>query len=242
MSLYKRKGSPHWQARFTHGGRRLQQSTGTADRIKAQQFHDQLKASLWEQDRLGTKPSHTWNDAVVRWIGETSHKASQKNDVEKLRWLDQFLRGLPIERVTRDLLNGIAETKAKEASQATANRYMALARAILRKAAYEWEWCDRAPKVRMFKEQQRRVRWLTRSDAERLLTFLPPHQADMARLALSTGLRQANVTGLEWSQIDMQRRVAWVHHDQAKAGKAIGVPLNDEAVEVVRRQLVLLRQ
>lgn len=237
MSLYKRKGSPHWQARFTHDGRRIQQSTGTEDRVKAQQFHDRLKVGLWEQDRLGTKPSHTWNEAVVRWINETGHKSSQKGDIEKLRWLDQFLRGQSLERITRDLLDGIAKTKVSEASEATANRYMALVRSILRKAVNDWEWIDRAPKVRMFREQQRRVRWLTRTDAERLLSFLPPHQADMARFALSTGLRQANVTGLEWSQIDMPRRVAWVHHDQAKAGRAIGVPLNDEAVEVIRRQL-----
>jgi integrase len=59
----------------------------------------------------------------------------------------------------------------------------------------------------------------------------------MARFALSTGLRQANVTGLEWSQLDMQRRVAWIHPDQAKARKAIPVPLNDEAVHVIPRQL-----
>jgi len=30
---------------------------------------------------------------------------------------------------------------------------------------------------------------------------------------------------LEWSQIDMQKRVAWIHPDQAKAGKAIGLTL-----------------
>ncbi|WP_246178183.1 tyrosine-type recombinase/integrase [Pandoraea horticolens] len=34
----------------------------------------------------------------------------------------------------------------------------------------------------------------------------------------------------------MKRR-AWIHPDQAKAGKPIGVPLNDEAVEVIRRQI-----
>ncbi len=237
MSLYKRQGSPYWWARFTHRGRRLQQSTGTADRVKAEQFHDRLKASLWDLDRLGTKPSHAWNDAVVRWLHETSHKATHQHDVEKLRWLDSYLRGAALDRITRDRLAEIAEIKAKEASEATANRYMALVRAILRKAVNEWEWFERVPKVRMFREQQRRVRWLTRVEAERLLSFLPAHQADMARLALSTGLRQANITGLEWSQIDMPRRVAWVHPDQAKARKAIAVPLNDEAVEVILRQI-----
>lgn len=237
MSLYKRKGSPYWWARFTHGGRRIQQSTGTVEREKAQQYHDKLKASLWEQQRLGVRPDRTWNDAVVKWLHETGHKATQKGDIEKLRWLDRYLGGMPLESVTREKIGQIAEVKAKEASPVTANRYLALVRAILRRAANDWEWLDRVPKVRMFKEPERRIRWLTHVEAERLMSFLPQHQADMARLALNTGLRQANVTGLEWSQIDMQRRVAWVHSDQAKGRKAIAVPLNDEAVEVIRRQI-----
>jgi integrase len=237
MSLYRRKGSPYWWARFTHNGKRLQQSTGTSDRQKAQEYHDKLKSQLWEQDRLGRKPARSWNDAVVRWLRETGAKASHKDDIQKLRWLDRHLRGAPLDRISRDQLASIADTKAKEASETTANRYMALARAILRKSALEWEWIDRVPKVRMFKERPRRVRWVTREQANQLLALLPVHLADMARFSLATGLRQANVLQLEWSQLDMPRKVAWIHADQAKARKAIGVPLNDEAVAVVRRQL-----
>jgi integrase len=35
----------------------------------------------------------------------------------------------------------------------------------------------------------------------------------------------------------MQRHVAWIHPDQAKAGKAIGIPLNNEAIEVLKNQI-----
>lgn len=59
----------------------------------------------------------------------------------------------------------------------------------------------------------------------------------VARFSLLTGLRESNVTKLEWNQIDLQRRVAWIRPDQAKAGKAIGEPLNDEAVNVIRSQI-----
>src|ERR1043165_7744306 len=89
----------------------------------------------------------------------------------------------------------------------------------------------------MFREPSRRVRWLTHEEAARLIHELPEHQAEMVRFALATGLRQANVGRLEWSQIDMQRHVAWIHADQAKARKAIAVPLNDDAVAVIRRQI-----
>jgi integrase len=58
----------------------------------------------------------------------------------------------------------------------------------------------------------------------------------MVRFSLETGLRKANVTGLLWSQVDLGRRCAWVHPDQAKARKAIAVPLSNAAVEVIRGQ------
>jgi integrase len=37
-------------------------------------------------------------------------------------------------------------------------------------------------------------------------------------------------------EVDLQRRLAWVHPDQAKARKAIPVPLNAEAVSLVRKK------
>jgi integrase len=78
---------------------------------------------------------------------------------------------------------------------------------------------------------------LTREEAQRLLAALPEHLADMAAFSLSTGLRASNVTGLRWSQVDLVRRLAWVHADQAKARKAIPVPLNAEAVLLIRKRL-----
>ena len=70
----------------------------------------------------------------------------------------------------------------------------------------------------------------------RLLDALPTHQKQLTRFALATGLRQANVLGLKWSDVDMERRTAWVHADEAKGGEAIGVPLNDDAMAVLNEE------
>jgi integrase len=59
----------------------------------------------------------------------------------------------------------------------------------------------------------------------------------MVKFALSTGLRRGNVLGLEWSQVDLARKVAWIYGDQAKAGKDIHVTLNDTAVAVLEKQI-----
>ena len=89
----------------------------------------------------------------------------------------------------------------------------------------------------MLPEATRRVRWLRHEEAEHLLQELPAHLRAMAKLSLETGLRKSNVTGLQWSQVDLVRRCAWIHPDQAKARKAIAVPLSAAAVIVLREQI-----
>jgi len=111
-----------------------------------------------------------------------------------------------------------------------------MVRAILRAANREWGWLDAVPHIRMLPEVTRRVRWLRYEEAQELLDVLSEHIAEMMRFTLATGLRERNVTHLEWSQVDLGRRMAWVHPDQAKGRRAIAVPLNADAMVVLRRQ------
>jgi integrase len=112
---------------------------------------------------------------------------------------------------------------------------LALIRAILRRAERQWRWIERAPAVTLAPEPRHRIRWLTHDEADLLLYELPEHLEKMARFTLATGLRAANVCFLEWSQVDLERRMAWIHPDQAKARRAIAVPLNTDAMIVLRR-------
>ena len=182
-------------------------------------------------------PAYTWQDAVVRWCNEKAYKATALEDRAKFQWLDGYLRGRLLHTITRDEIQAIGEAKARESSRATANRYLALVRAVLKRAAGPWQWIEKAPAVTLYLEAKRRVRWLTKQEATRLLDALPTHQKQLTRFALATGLRQANVLALKWPDVDIERRTAWVHADEAKGGEAIGVPLNDEAVAVLREEL-----
>lgn len=191
--------------------------------------------SLWEEDRLGIKPRRVWQEAVIRYLRETTHKASHETDKFHFRWLDPYLRDVVLTDIKRDFLEELIAAKLKENVQpATVNRIMEVVRAVLRKAANEWEWIERVPSFRFLKEPTRRIRFLTRPDASRLLLELPPHLKALVQFSLETGLRKSNVTGLQWDQIDMSRRCAWIHPDQAKARRAIAVPLSKVAIEVVR--------
>jgi integrase len=237
MSLFKRKDSPYWWVKLTpRNGSPIQRSTGTADKVAAQEYHDKLKASLWEQERLGIKPKRSWREAVVRWLAETSEKATHEEDKQKFAWLHAFLGALTLDEITLDVMDQIKAAKLKEASKATVNRYLALARAVLLRARDEWEWVDKVPKVKLFKEAAGRERALTQDEAQRLLDELPEHQRNVVTFALMTGLRQGNVLNLEWSQVDMNLHHAWIRASQSKNRRPIAVPLNDTAMAVLKAQ------
>jgi len=152
MSLYKRNDSPHWWVKISNSGRTIQRSTGTEDKAKAQEYHDKLKASLWEQQRLGIEPRRSWKEAVVRWLAETSDKSTHEEDVIKLRWLDPLLGPLMLDEVTLDVIDTVRVERLKTVGKSTVNRYLGLVRSILRRARDDWEWIDKTPKVKLFKE------------------------------------------------------------------------------------------
>ena len=237
MSLYKRKTT--WWVRFTApDGTRVRRSAQTKSKVKAQEFHDRLKAQYWNAVKLKEKPQRQWQEAVIRWLNETSHKASTDDDKRHLRWLDPHLRIYMLHQIDRDVIDQITQSKLETGvTNATVNRVLEVLRAILRKAEREWEWIDRTPIVRMLPEPKRRVRWLTQEEAILLLLLLPPHLEAMVRFSLSTGLRKSNVTGLQWSQVDLSRHLAWIHADQAKTRRSINVPLNQDACSVIRDQI-----
>lgn len=237
MSLYKRKDSSVFWIKLVLQGRTVQESTGTADRLKAQEYHDRRKVELWEQVKLGAKPRHSWQEAVLRWINETSDKKSHRDDLAKLRWMDAHLGNLMLDEITATVISDIREARIKVASKSTTNRYLALIRSILIRARDEWEWLDKVPKVKLFKEPPGRVQFLTFDQVELLLKELPQHQRDIVLFALHTGLRQSNVLKLEWSRVDLARSHMRVQAEDSKNGQFIGVPLNAIAKEVVCAQL-----
>ena len=229
-----RKRGDTWWIDIQHGGRRFRRSCGTTDRTQAQEYHDHFKAALWKEARLGQKQDLSVKKAAAAWLQAIGqHKRSAQDDALRLRVLSPLLSGLTVQTVTADTLRQVRATVLERGvSQATANRYMALLSTILR-YAHRQGWSQGVPSVPMTPETEGRIRWITPDEANALLRELPEHLRRMARFTLATGLRRRNVTHLEWQHVDLPRGVAHVTADQAKAKRAIGVPLNGDALAVL---------
>ena len=224
MSLYKRQDSEVWFVSVTIKGKRIRKSTGTADKKEAQRIHDELKADLWQDQEASS--AKTWHDAVIDWLN-----AAPRDPSDKYRIRNFSLPNAPLSSMTGDFISKHIEFE----NPGTYNRMVNLILAILNRAQKQG-WIQTVPVILKRKSPPGRVRWLTREEWDRLFAELPPHQRDIASFAIATGLRQSNVLQLEWEQVDLEKKIAWIHPDQAKAKKAISVPLSDAAIEILKGQ------
>lgn len=217
MSLYQ--VGETWYVYITHEGERVRRSAGTTDKKAAQRFHDELKASLWAQ---AARPSgRTWQDACTAWLKAETRSKSDRYTLRALDYADR-----PLTECTAESFEPVLAGK----TAGTANRHRALIVAILTLAGVRI-------KIPMRKPKPGRLRFLTEAEWQRLYATLPEHLKPLAAFSIATGLRQANVTHLRWNQVDLARQVMWIHPDQAKGGKAIGIPLSPEAKQLLQAQI-----
>lgn len=218
--LYKRsrKTNAHWWVRFEVKGVEIRQSSGTDRKELAEAFEQSLREAIWREQNLGEE-DHTWEEACQRWLKEKAHKRSLERDRQAFARL----------RLSGDIRDFIPD------SHGIGARELAVYRSILN-ACVTWGWLDRAPKVEMPHEEKSEPRWITKTEFKGLLAELPPHAAQLARFAVATGLRQANIFRLKWSRVDLDQKKLTVAPADAKAGRGIGIPLSGDAVRVLKEQ------
>lgn len=263
MSITLRGGVWHCHF-FTPSGKRVRRSLGTADKKQAQELHDKLKSEAWRVDELNDLPSRSFEEACLRWLDEKEHKRSLDDDKVKIDFFVRHFAGRDIATITGEEVAKIVSKmidrnhkrkweirrdaavrdnkpipryEEKGISAGTRSHYLSFMRGLLRAAANEWRWIKMAPAIKTKKPVSKRIRWLTRDEATRLIEAMPESIKPVVIFALATGLRRSNILDLEWNQVDMQRKVAWINPENAKAGKAIGVALNDTACKILKGQI-----
>jgi len=93
-------------------------------------------------------------------------------------------------------------------SRATVNREITLLRAVLNRARRTWGVmvADVDFAAHRLREPAGRRRYLEPDEGRRLIDAAAPHLRPVIALALLTGLRRSNLLGLDWRQVDLDRR------------------------------------
>lgn len=236
MRFFRRRPNGPWHVDFWHNGRRFRPSTGTTTLQEAKEWAERHKAALWRARRLGERPVVTWDQAVVEWVEAHGHLDTLELRKAQLRVASKYFAGKPIESIDRAAMEDVGKKIARTGvTDATVNRYLGAISAVLGHAVKRGHMKTKPP-VPKRREAGKRLLWATHEQAQKLIAALPTHLTGLVRFSLATGVRKHNGTHLEWSQVDLSRRIAWIEAEQAKAGKLIALQLNDEAIAVLQQQ------
>lgn len=169
-------------------------------------------------------------------------KRTVTEDQAKLtRFKIYFGSETPIIEITAQRIASYERQRVTETSKrgatvtpATVNRELAMLRHLLR-LAEEWGYIQKAPRIRMGREPEGRLRWLTPEEATKLLEACKksknPYLHTVVTIALNTGARKAEVLGLTWDRVDFARGV--VLFDKTKSGRRREVPMNRAVYDVL---------
>ena len=215
----------------------------------ARKWERQTESSIEEGRHFKTTEAkrHTVADLIDRYINDAlpQKPKAYKRQKAQLEWWKARIGVYTLADATpsliseqRDhLLKGVTRL-GKLRSPATVNRYLAALSHVFTIAEKEWEWVQTNPirKVRKQKESRGRVRFLDETERGALLVATKKsknrHLYPIVVLALSTGMRLGEITGLKWGNVDLADGRIII--DETKNGERRAVPLVGFALQVMK--------
>jgi len=189
-----------------------------------------------------------FSDCAKRFLLESKHKRSATEIGWHVRMLLRYVGDLEVRKVHDDTLRPLIEARLAEGvSATTVNRTLEVARAILQRAARAYRdadgdpWLDTVPPlITMLRECPRPPHPITWEEQDAIFRRLPDHLARMALFAVNTGLRDANLCGLQWPWEtpipELVRSVFVIPAEEFKSRRPHVVILNDAAWSIVETQ------
>jgi integrase len=215
--------------------------SATFDRkTDAKKWAQQTESAIREGRHFKTAEAkkHTLGEMIDRYLRDVlpHRKKGQQKQKSLLEWWKEALGPYALAEVTpaliaecRDqLLNGTTY-RGTQRSPATVVRYMAALSVVFNLAVNEWEWLEVSPmaKVKKPKEPRGRVRFLDQEERERLLDACHKSRSRLLYpivvLAISSGMRQGEILGLTWKDVDFIRRRVVLHETKNDERRAVPV-------------------
>ncbi len=160
-------------------------------------------------------------------------KKSYYTDCKIVGLLKKCFGGKCLHEITSLDVEKFKSQRAKEVCPATVNRALAVLKSMFNRAI-AWGKAETNPckAVKMFKENNQRLRFLEKEEIEKLLLHCQHHLRPIVIVALNTGMRKSEILGLKWHDIDVRRNIICLL--DTKNGEKREVPMND----VVKRALI----
>ncbi len=245
MGLYQRKdvkGKKSWRYDFTVNGKRYAATLGEISKTRAKEIYD--KARVAAREGKYQSPAKKDNPYLRDFVGEyfayyKANRRSRSVERHETSWvaLQPVFADKRLSEITPLDLERYRRNRQKVGkSDVTINRELAMMRNLY-SMAVKWGKADKNPvkEVKLAKENNQRIRYLTHEEEERLIAACQEHLQPVVIAAIHTGFRKSELLSLTWDDVNFQRRVVTVQAGYAKNGESRSVPMND----VLKRTLEL---
>ena len=231
---YKGKKGTTYYIVYPFNGRRKTETIGKDKKLAEKVLHKRL-TEIAENRYLDIKKEEKirFEDFGEEYLALHSKlKKSYGTDFKVIGLLKKFFGGKYLYEITSLDVDKLKSKRAQEVSPATVNRTLAVLKSMFNKAIV-WGKTEHNPckAVKLFKENNQRVRFLEREEIDKLLVNCSEHLKPIVTVALHTGMRKGEILGLTWHNIDIKRNI--VHLLDTKNGEKREVPMNEIAQKTI---------
>ena len=232
MGIYKR-GKIYYIDYYV-GGKRKREKAGENRRL-AETLLAKKKVEITENKYFDmTEFKKVRFDEVANDFLEWSrvHKRSFKRDEGIVKNLMSYFGNNYLYQITSYKIEKYQNERRQRVSAATCNREVACLKRIFNKAI-EWGKARDNPvrKVKFFREDNERIRYLNKDEIIQLLKECAPHLKPIVLFALNTGMRRSEIFNLKWKDVDLQAGLITVV--ETKSGDFRKIPINSQLKEIL---------
>ena len=187
----------------------LRESTKTAELEEAERYLVRRLEQIRQQLVYGTRPVRYFADAAAKFVEEDVTNGRSDNAA----WLAQAVEHigrLPVTNVHDETLKPFIASCRKHGNKSkTINNKLAVVRRVLNLCARKWRdpvtgmtWMETPPLLTMLKVDDARAPYpISWKEQALLFPLLPDHLQPMALFDVHTGLRDEELCGLRWGQL-----------------------------------------
>jgi integrase len=247
FALGKYSGKAYWIEWYQEDGKRRRERIGSNKAAAEHRYREVMSAKAEGRHIKKSPDAITRFDTLARWylsLPEVQAKRSYSRDELSFKRLLPYFGDRLLKDITPAMVEAYRQKRLGEPSgrppygstkPATINREIALFKTIFNKAISNGK-AERNPTkgVKHLKENNERDRVLTSEEYARLLAHCPAHLKPIVKLAYHTGMRQGEIMGLTWGQVNLKEGFIHLRPEYTKTNDSRSVPLNPEISETFK--------
>lgn len=221
----RKNGDGPWYIRGTVRGRRIEESTGTRERKRAEEFRARREAELLDEAIHGRAAVATFAHAAAAYLefgGEG-------------RFLTPILghfRTTSLAKIDQSAVEACAKALYPGAKPSTIARQVYTPVSAVLQYGASRGMCE-AKTLKRPRQPAGKTRWMTVDEAGQLVGACSAHLRPVVLMMLYTGARLSEALYLDWRQVNLD--AGMVVYLDTKNGESRGVPLHPTIVNALSR-------